>query len=250
MNVTTRKQQAQTARARAVEQDMVQDGSGGADTADDGADNVTPLDSAKTDPLAQAVADSIEDPKERLARFVGNDGEAALMSGKPKQTNVPIKRPANQSAVCFHPDPAMRIQLWCYVAQPKEGGGFDKVFYLIDPELVPLVEESCALFMFVPYVTPQGSYGLMEINMTASQDGSLNSWHESRLSIVNEWAGKWVRMKSDHASSGYLVIPMKVPASPKWPELNAWQMVETAFGKRQITSRDHPILIEQLGIEG
>ncbi len=183
----------------------------------------------------------------RFAQFVADDDEAALLGGKPVQTNIPIGSPPKQSAVSFSPDPDYRARVMAYVSEDGDGG-MDRVYYLILSDLAALVPESCRPVQLVPYVNAAGTVRLWPISLKATARGELSAWAESALAVVNDYAGTWIRVAADKGSSGYLDTPMRVPAPPKWPDLTIWELVDKAFGKRQITSRDHPILVDQLGL--
>jgi hypothetical protein len=197
------------------------------------------------DPIAKTVAESIQDPQAFLAQFVASDEEAANMSGKAEQVMVAITKPNPQKAFCLHPDPAHAVTVWCFLA--KQDGEMGETPYLIAPELVPLVEESCRRLRLILYVCPSGTYGLLPVKMTQKADGTLYPQAESMLRIAAEFGGRWIRVKYDKDQSAYQPIPMRVVTEPVWPDEDIWAIVMKAFGTRAITSRGHPILVDQLG---
>jgi hypothetical protein len=197
------------------------------------------------DPVTEAVSESIQDPQAFLAQFVASDEEAANMSGKAEQVMVAIAKPNPQKAFCLHPDPTHAVTVWCFLA--KQDGEMGDTPYLIAPELVPLVEESCRRLRLILYVFPSGTYGLLPVKMTQKADGTLYPQAESMLRIAAEFGGRWIRVKYDKDQSAYQPIPMRVGAEPVWPDQDIWAIVMKAFGTRVITSRDHPILVDQLG---
>jgi hypothetical protein len=85
--------------------------------------------------------------------------------------------------------------------------------------------------------------------MKRDSRGNLNSWAESAYDIASEYRGVWIRVASDMESSGYRVTKMKVPTEPRWPKESFEELLALAFKRRTITSRDHPIILQQLGEE-
>lgn len=200
------------------------------------------------DEASQKVATSIEDPKVMLKMCSVQDGESDVLSGPAEQTRIPIGRPGNQHAFCISPDPDHRYEMMCFRLDPEDSS--ERTLYGIAPEVAGLVPESCALYRFHLCVSPSATYRLLPICMKLSRSGTLNSWHESLLHVVNNYAGKWIRCSSDQSIGGYLVQSMKVPAEPRFPDLPMEDIVLRAFTGRLIVSSAHPIIADQLGQGG
>jgi hypothetical protein len=155
---------------------------------------------------------------------------------------VPVARPDKQQWVAIHPDPAWRVYVNLFEDKAN------RRTYLVAPDIAPEVTEDLVSKVLVSYVTRTGSPGLWPIRLP-DDGGRLDTFNESALNIVAEYAGQWVRVLVDQAEKSYSVMsspPMEIPA-PKWPDGGFAWMCETAFKNRIIRSLDHPALVALRG---
>jgi hypothetical protein len=95
----------------------------------------------------------------------------------------------------------------------------------------------------VAYVTLQGAAGLWPIRMP-DETGRIDSYNESALRIIDQFAGQWIRILSNQSERRYDVLetPSTQLPEPKWPKDGFQWMFSTAFRSRVIDSINHPVL--------
>ena len=78
----------------------------------------------------------------------------------------------------------------------------------------------------------------------AGGTGRIDTYNESALSIIDRYAGQWIRVLPNQIDRCYDVLEMPsvdLP-SPKWPEGGFKQLFSMAFKNRVINTIAHPVL--------
>jgi hypothetical protein len=163
---------------------------------------------------------------------------SASISVKKLVTTVPVRKPAKESWVQTHPDPAYRIET--AVLELKE----DRETYLVDRHLwAELSTEGTfsprALFTAI---TRQGTVFIWPVRLPGI-DGKLDDWSRSALDAATRAAGTWLRVQSNLQAGFYEVWKSTgdIPA-PVWPELSFPDLLRIAFRDKRIDALDHPVL--------
>jgi len=157
--------------------------------------------------------------------------------------NVPVRKPDRQSFIEIHPGETWRMN--ALILELRE----DRENYLVLPNLWnALPEEFIPKYLFACQ-TRQGTNFLWPIRMPG-QDGRLDQWNQSALTIVNEYQGRWIRVVSNMELGGYeVIVPNGEFPPPTWPEEGFQSLVNKAFRGKVIDSLDHPV-IKRLRGEG
>lgn len=164
-----------------------------------------------------------------------------VMTGSVKKllTTVPVRKPSAQSFIYVRPDDGWRLDSVALI-EMKE----DREYFLVDPELTPLIDSEWQPFTLVVYALRGNSVALWPVRLPGT-DGKDNGWWESARSVIQQHAGKWIRVKANMEVGGYDVFQAQGDlAEPEWPDVSFPKLLEIAFDqcKRRIDSEDHPIL--------
>ena len=196
-----------------------------------------------TAPSGNHEETAAEAPASRLSQFdparlrLSQDFGAAVGVKKALLT-VPVRKPSKEWFVQTHPSEDYRIQT--AVLELKE----DRETYLVDPELWPELstESTFGPRAIFTSITRQGVVFLWPIRLPGP-DGKLDDWNQSALDAAAMANGRWVRVAANMALGAYDVFQASadLPA-PEWPDVPFSKLLEVAFGKRYVTSLDHPVL--------
>lgn len=162
----------------------------------------------------------------------------AAVGVKKALLTVPVRKPSKEWFIQTHPSEDYRIQT--AVLELKE----DRETYLVDPSLWPdlSTESTFGPRAIFTAITRQGVVFLWPIRLPGP-DGKLDDWNQSALDAAGMAAGRWVRVAANMHLGAYDVFEASagLPA-PEWPDVPFAKLLEVAFGKRYVTSLDHPVL--------
>lgn len=160
---------------------------------------------------------------------------AAMAPVKQAVMAVPIRKPGKQVWFSPHPDSAVRV---CVAVLEDE---MDREVYVVASPLHDQLEGEWVAKVLVPCVTTQGGPLLWPIRLP-DRDGKLDPWNTSALAIADQFAGRWLRLKSNRALGHYdAIAPVSVIPAPEWPTDMA-EITRLALKGRVIDSLDHPML--------
>lgn len=162
----------------------------------------------------------------------------AAVGVKKALLTVPVRKPSKEWFIQTHPDEAYRIQT--AVLELRE----DRETYLVDPELWPELstESTFGPRAIFTAITRQGVVFLWPIRLPGS-DGKLDDWNQSALDAAAMAKGRWLRVAANMHLGAYEVFEASASLpSPEWPDVPFAKLLEVAFGKRYVTSLDHPVL--------
>jgi hypothetical protein len=162
---------------------------------------------------------------------------AAHMQARKTTVAVSVQKPDRQHWIYIHPDRSWRMAVG--VLEDKA----NRRTYVVEPRIVPEVTEDLVPKLLVAYVTRQGTPYLWPIRMP-DEDGRLDSYSESALVIIEQYAAQWIRVLSNQSDRRYDVLetPKIDLPQPKWPEGGFSWMFDTAFKNRVIQDLNHPLL--------
>jgi len=159
-----------------------------------------------------------------------------LVGIKKETLVVPVRKPNRQSWIQIHPGEDWRMAV--ALIEIKE----DSEHYLVDPKIYPELAEECMPKYLFTCQTRQKVIFLWPIRMPGP-DGRVDHWNESALQIVNEYAGRWIRVSSNRSLGAYDVNFPEVPYDPpNWPTEGFTSLLEKAFRGKIIQSLTHPIV--------
>lgn len=169
-----------------------------------------------------------------------------VMTGSVKKllTMVPVRKPPAQSFIYVRPGNEWRLDSVALI-ELKE----DREYFLVDPELTPLIDSEWQPFTLAVYALRGNSVALWPIRLPGS-DGKDNDWWVSARDVVQHHAGKWIRVKANMEVGGYDVFQAQADlAEPEWPDVTFPKLLEIAFDQRKhrIDSEDHPVLLKLRG---
>jgi hypothetical protein len=162
---------------------------------------------------------------------------AVQLQARKTVITVPVQRPDRQQWIWIHPEPDWRLPV--YVLEDKE----NRRTFIALKDIAPEVMGDLVHKLLVAYCTKQGTPGLWPIKLP-DETGRLDSYNESALAIVTEYAGQWVRIICNQQSRAYEVLssPQADAPAPQWPSGAFPFLLETAFRGRIIRNIDHPEL--------
>ena len=124
----------------------------------------------------------------------------------------------------------------------------DRENYLVTPSLISVLPEEFVPKYLFTCQSRQGVTFLWPVRMPGS-DGRLDTWNESALLIVKQYAGKWIRVVSNMGLGAYEVItPNNDFPPPNWPAEGFESLLRKAFRGKIIDSLDHPIIKSLRGV--
>jgi hypothetical protein len=119
--------------------------------------------------------------------------------------------------------------------------------YVVEPDIVPEITSDLIPKLLVPYATRQGSVGLWSIRLP-DESGHIDTFNESALVIVEQYAGQWIRVLTNQETRSYEVLECTVEVPlPKFPEGGMRYLFNIAFRNRVIQTLEHPVLKELRG---
>ena len=166
----------------------------------------------------------------------------SLIGVKKEILTVPVRKPDKQSFIQVHPGEDWRMS--ALILELKE----DREHYLVNLSLISaLPEEFVPKYLFTCQ-TRQGVTFLWPVRMPGSE-GRLDTWNESALLIVKEYAGRWIRVVSNMGLGAYeVIIPNNDFPSPNWPAEGFKSLLRKAFRRKIIDSLEHPVIKSLRGV--
>jgi hypothetical protein len=166
-------------------------------------------------------------------------------AGQTRRTSVTVQvqRPNRQHWVYVHPDPKWRMCVVLYEDRENQS------VYAVLPGLEPEMLNDVTRKWLVTYGTRHGTTNLWPIKMP-DETGALDSYNSSALTIVNEHAGKWLRVLSSRAASAYEIVETSIQLPPpEWPADGLTGLITRAFKGRVIDNINHQVLRRLRGLE-
>ena len=159
-----------------------------------------------------------------------------LLSGKKEIIKVPVTRPHRQQWFCINPSEEWRITVG--LVELKE----ENDVYLVSPGILSDISVEVLPKVLVTCQTREGMNFLWPIKMP-SDDGRIDTWNQSALVIVREYADKYIRIIPNRQSGAYEVMTssLEIPP-PVWPKQGFEYLFSRAFKDRIINDISHPIL--------
>jgi hypothetical protein len=190
------------------------------------------LDSLRAPGVRESIGGELD-----ISKFRIDQDYAGFIQARKTTVLVSVRRPDRQHWVCIHPSPQWRMPVAVLEIRDSQAT------YIVTPNIVPEVTGDLTRKWLVAYVTMQGDAGLWPIRMP-DEMGRLDTYNESALRIVDQFAGRWIRILTNNAERRNDVLETqatKLP-EPKWPEGGFAWMCATAFKGRVIDSLDHAVL--------
>ncbi len=125
-----------------------------------------------------------------LEQFKLSQDFEAMIGVRREIITVPVRKPDRQSFIQIHPDEEWRMS--ALILELKE----DRDNYLVIPSLMESFPDEFVPKYLFTCQTRQGATFLWPIRMPGP-DGRLDQWNESALHIVNQYAGRWIRVISN-----------------------------------------------------
>lgn len=182
-------------------------------------------------------------PRFRLEDHRLNQAFDQMVQVKKVTLVVPVSRPPQQQFFQVHPDPEWRAPLPLIKLKEQDET------YLVGPGLYADLASEIERKLVVACVTRSGGAYLWPIKLP-DLDGSHNPWHASAMAIVQEHAGKWIRVTANRELGGYdvLIAEARDLPEPVWPECGLEGLVETAFKGKIIDTADHIVIRKLRGL--
>jgi hypothetical protein len=157
-------------------------------------------------------------------------------------TAVPVRKPGKQEFVQVRPGEDYRLETG--LIELKE----EREFYLVHPDLRPELAEEMVLVRLHLAVSRAGAVFLWPVRLPGP-DGKRNPWHDSAEKAAQFAMRAWVRLVPNQAAGAYDTYTASAALpEPEWPELSLRELLQLAFGKRYITSLDHPVVRKLRGL--
>ena len=157
-------------------------------------------------------------------------------------TRVPVRKPNKTDFFRVRPGEEWRFETM--ILEIKDEGET----YVLMPEVWDAIQELLRPAMLHVGIDRRNNVFLIPIPLPG-EDGRRNSWHQSMAEIVVMAEDKWVRTAANKGVGGYdvYIAEAKLP-EPEWPDLPLDELMKIAFRDKIITSADHPIIRQLLGI--
>ena len=157
--------------------------------------------------------------------------------GSQKATlTVPVKKPDKHWWFYIHPEEPWRLQ--AALIEFRD----DNQVFLVHMDLLGELVGEWAPKLLVAAQTRQGTIFLWPIKLP-DEEGRLDSWNQSALDIVEEYAGRWIRVTSNRQLGAYEPTKSTVDIQPPtWPGEGFEKLVERAFKGKIIDTPDHPVI--------
>jgi hypothetical protein len=198
---------------------------------------VSHTDSADVDPNPVNGSPIGHSPELDLEQFRINQDFASHIHTRKTAVTVSVRRPDRQHWICIHPGSDWRASV--AVLEDK----VNQRTYIVIPQIVPEVTADLVPKLLVTYATKQGTTSLWPVRMP-DEAGRLDTYSESALSIIEQYAGQWIRVLPNQIDRCYDVLEtptIELPA-PKWPEGGFRHLFALAFKNRVIDNINHPVL--------
>jgi hypothetical protein len=165
----------------------------------------------------------------------------ATLGVKKLLTNVLVGKPKKAQFFRTHISDDMTFP--AMVLENKEANEF----YLVVPDVAQEIGELVRPAMLHATIDRQNNVFLILVPLPG-EDGTRNSWHESRAQAVEYAKTKWIRIIANQSAGGYDVYEAQAELpEPEWPTCDIDALVQVAFRGKIIASLDHPIVQSLLG---
>jgi hypothetical protein len=156
--------------------------------------------------------------------------------------NIPVRKPGAFEFFRVNPDPAYRLD-----AATIEIGE-SRETYLVTPSVRAVLPPNyCKPCMLYLTVNRQGVVGIWPVKLQDS-DRAL-AWYTSAAEAAEKAMSQWVSIAANMSAGAYDVqIAMVSISDPVWPELTFTEILKIAFKGRLITSTDHLVIQQRLGL--
>jgi hypothetical protein len=157
-------------------------------------------------------------------------------------TTVPVKKPAPESFVRTHTDPACWAMFG--LLELKVVGKI----YLVKPAVAGVLrdenESTLCMANLVLSVDRRGNPFLWPLKVSQRE----NDWNMSALRAAEVAKGQWVRVTSNMSAGCYdTSVAASQEIQPVWPSESYKDLLALAFRGRVIDTPDHPVLQELRG---
>jgi hypothetical protein len=157
-------------------------------------------------------------------------------------TRVPVRKPIKQEFFRVRPGEAWRFQ--AMILELKE----ESETYLLSSSLWSVMPELLRPAVLHTAADRRNNVFLIPVPLPGT-DGRRNSWHESLAEVVEKAETRWVRSVANKAVGGYdMLVAEGNLAEPEWPDITFDELIKIAFRDRVITTEDHPVIRQLLGI--
>lgn len=157
-------------------------------------------------------------------------------------TRVPVGKPPKSSFFRVHPGAAFAFEtLLLELKESNEQYIVTAAAASTIPELVRAVRLHLA-------VDQQGNPYLIPLPLP-NASGAWNPWHQSLNQALQLAMKKWTRISANMAAGSYDVfVAQGALGEPVWPDKTMEELLEIAFRDRIISSDQHPVIAQLLGL--
>lgn len=158
--------------------------------------------------------------------------------GKKVVDTIPVRKPPEQSFFRTHPT------IWYRTGTVTLLDGFDKVEYMVAPEIKDQIGSDFKAVTLVLWITRNGGVGLWPLKPgKVGKAGKKNTWYTSGLAAAERAKHVWVRAVPIRGGSGYdrYEATVKIP-EPQWPAWDLKTVLDMAFKDYYIDTMNHPVL--------
>ena len=165
----------------------------------------------------------------------------ATLGVKKLLTNVLVGKPKKAQFFRTHMSDDMTFP--AMVLENKEANEF----YLVVPGVAQEIGELVRPAILHAAIDRQNKAFLILVPLPG-EDGTRNSWHESRAQAVEYAKTKWIRITANQPLGGYDIYEAQAELpEPEWPACDIDVLVQVGFRGKIIASLDHPIVQSLLG---
>lgn len=157
-------------------------------------------------------------------------------------TTVPVTKPSKDRFFRTHESPD-----WAYPAWTLEDTVTGET-YIVSEEVASVLGSLVRAVELYVTIDRQNNLFLIPIPLPGP-NGVRNPWHESLLQAVLRAKLVWLRISANKILGGYDIYEAtaKLP-EPTWPDTTLDELLGIAFRGRIITTTDHPVVQEKLGV--
>jgi hypothetical protein len=152
---------------------------------------------------------------------------------------VEVRKPHKQQWIYIYPEAEWRAPVALYEDEEN------RTTYAVTPEIEPEMLGDVVRKWLVTYGTRHGTTNLWPIKMP-DETGWLDQANQSALRIVNDHAGKWIRVVWKKPFYEFIESTIQLPP-PERPAGGFGELVAKAFKGLLIDTIDHPVLRRSRG---
>ena len=150
--------------------------------------------------------------------------------------SVAVRRPDKQWWFQVHPGEEWRTTV--AIIEIRD----ERESYIIIPRLLQELDGECASKLLVTCITKDNTPFIWPIRLPG-HDGKWDFWNKSAMSIVAEYPGRWIRLRSNQVLGGYEALVSENDFSqPVWPQERFTSLFKKAFRGKIIDSLEHPVI--------